>query len=496
MRLGTRLLLIVLPVVLIIMAGYGTWNLREREAALVAEARREAHVYARAVGLAFEYALRTAPRRDVRRTLNRITLNPAIFGVAIFDTAGNVLFASDLVDTTGGLARAQVRAVLDGADSLVTERTLAGQRVYAIVRSVRDARGRILGVLEVTQPLDFIGEDLRRTRQRFVANTLTLLAALTLLILLAVRRVVTIPLGRLVQDTRRLGAGDLAHRIGDRAGSGELRELGAALDGMAENHEGARGALLHETEQRLVLDQRLRESQKMAAIGNLAAGLAHEIAAPLNVIGGRAELLLRHEDEASPRRRNLQVIIQQIQRISTIVSNMLDFARRKEPRRRAVPLAGVLDGVLEFLEHELVRREVHVTRDFDDADPPVSADPDQLHQVFTNLVLNAAQAMDATDAPRRLTLRTRGRPGTDGPASGWVAIDVEDSGPGVPAEELPRLFEPFFSTKRRGTGLGLVVAKSIVEEHGGQLDVENLAPTGARFTVRLPMSASVEAVHA
>jgi len=172
MRLGTRLLLIVLPVVLIIMAGYGTWNLREREAALVAEARREAHVYARAVGLAFEYALRTAPRRDVRRTLNRITLNPAIFGVAIFDTAGNVLFASDLVDTTGGLARAQVRAVLDGADSLVTERTLAGQRVYAIVRSVRDARGRILGVLEVTQPLDFIGEDLRRTRQRFVALTL------------------------------------------------------------------------------------------------------------------------------------------------------------------------------------------------------------------------------------------------------------------------------------------------------------------------------------
>ncbi|HEX5818820.1 MAG TPA: ATP-binding protein [Gemmatimonadales bacterium] len=496
MRLGTRLLLILLPVVLLIMAGYGTWTLREREAALVATARREVHVYARAVGLAFESVLRTAPRRDVRRALNRITLNPAIYGIAIYDTTGTLLFASDLVDSTGRLDAARVRSVLTGEDSLVTERTMDGRHVYSILRSVRDARGGRIAVLEVTQLLDFIRDDLREVRESVVLITLTLLAALTLLTLVAVHRVVTRPLGRLVQATRRLGAGDLAHRVGDRAGAGELRELGASLDAMAENLETARADLLRETEHRLLLDQQLRESQKMGAIGNLAAGLAHEIAAPLNVIGGRAELLLRHEDEASPRRRSLQVIIQQIQRISTIVHNMLDFARRKEPRRRAVPLAGVLDDVVEFLEHELVRRDVHVALDLAGDALQVEADPDQLHQVFTNLVLNAAQAMDSTDGDRRLAIRARAVPATDGTAPGWVVIDVEDSGPGLTPEELARLFEPFFSTKRRGTGLGLIVARSIVEEHGGRLEVGNLDPSGARFTVRLPMSPRAEAVHA
>jgi signal transduction histidine kinase len=477
------------------MTGYAAWTLREREATLLPDAQREAHAYATAVGLAFDVALREAPRQDVRKVLNRISVNPAIYGVVIYDTAGVPVFASDLVDSTGSAPPAQVREVLDGADSLVAERVIGGQRVYSVLRGIHDARGRTSGVLEVAQPLDFIEREAALVRRRYLLNTVTLLATIALVTLVTVRLIVTGPLGRLVAATRRLGEGDLGHRVPAHVGPGELASLGRALNAMAGKLESARAALLAEAEERVALERRLQESEKMAAIGNLAAGVAHEIAAPLNVIGGRAELLLRRDDAGSAAQRSLQVIVQQIKRITTIVQNLLDFARRTPPRARPVALASLVDVVLEFLDHDLARRGVTVRRS-GATDLCVLADPDQLQQVLVNLLLNAAQALESREGgPREVTLRTvpLARPDATEPAPAhggapapWVALAVEDTGPGIAPADLPRLFDPFFSTKPRGTGLGLAVARSIVEEHGGRLSVSASEHGGARFLLVLP----------
>jgi two-component system, NtrC family, sensor kinase len=251
---------------------------------------------------------------------------------------------------------------------------------------------------------------------------------------------------------------------------------------MAGQLEQARRGLEREAEERVLLAGQLRETEKLAVVGNLAAGLGHEIAAPLHVIRGRAEMLRgRATDPAT--RRNLQIITEQIDRITLIVRGLLDLARRREPRMERIDVADVVRGVVEFLEPELRRADIEL--DWAGTGPaPIHGDPDLLHQVFTNLLMNAVQVMAGRPAPRRITVSIAAAEGGDDD----VAITVSDTGPGFADDVAGRMFEPFFTTKQpgEGTGLGLAVARSIVEEHGGELTAENRPGGGARFRIRLP----------
>jgi two-component system NtrC family sensor kinase len=487
MKLGTRLLVALLPTVILIMSGYGAWALIEREQTLVPEARQEAHAYATALALAFEYALRDATHENVRQVLNRISQLPTVYGIAVYDADGRLTFASDLLDEAGPAPPAKLAQVLAGADTVLFEREAEGQRLLSMLRAIRGPDGRISGALEVAQPAAFIDAEKARVRHRFLLNTLTLLGGLTLVTLWIVRRVVTRPMAPLAAGARALGRGELGHRIPEPAGGGELAELARELNGMARSLEATRAQVVREAEERVALERRLRESEKMAAIGNLAAGLAHEVAAPLNVISGRAELMLKREPAARDRERHLRVIVQQIGRITRTVRNLLDFARRRELRTEPLELSSVLDGVVEFLEHEIARAGAELTR----ADAPgltVMGDRDLLHQVFANLLLNALQAMEGADGPRRLALRSLDPHEQEAaaPAGAWAAVEVEDNGPGIAPDALARIFDPFFTTKAAGTGLGLVVARSIVEEHGGRLEAHNAPGRGAVLRVVLP----------
>ncbi|MBA3346051.1 MAG: HAMP domain-containing protein [Gemmatimonadales bacterium] len=168
------------------------------------------------------------------------------------------------------------------------EREIENQRVYSVLRAIRGTRGRVIGALEVAQPLSFIEAEKANVRRRFLLNTLTLLAALTLVTLWLVRRVVGRPMERLVAAADALGRGDLSHRIEEDSGGGELAQLGREFNTMAGSLESAQTAVVRQGRESLTLERRLREAEKLAAIGNLAAGVAHEIAAPLNVISGRA----------------------------------------------------------------------------------------------------------------------------------------------------------------------------------------------------------------
>lgn len=490
MRLGTRLLLPLSAVVALVMLLYGLWALSQRQSTLAAQARSETRAYATALGFALRDAFRDPELGDVQDIIDGISREPTVYGVVVYGPGGELLFVSDPLQAIDPAPASLLSGVLRDGHGTQVEREIDGQAVYSVVLPVLRPDGGIAGAFEVAQPLAFVEAEIRRTGQRFLLNTLTLLLALTAVIQMLVRRLVSEPLDRLVAGARALGRGDLSHRI-EQAGGGELAVVAAEFNRMADRLEGARAELLRRTDERVSLERKLRESEKMAAVGKLAAGLAHEIGAPLQVIRGRAELLLQKEPSDQTRVRNLEIIAKQIGRITDIVRNLLEFARRREVAAQPVELGGVLDGVVELIDVDAHRAGVDLVREGEVA--WAVADPELLHRVFLNLSLNALQALSSFDgAERRMVLRTRASEGNEGQS---VLAEIEDSGPGVPADMRRSIFEPFFTTKEAadGTGLGLALAQRLVEEMGGQLECldppmggPGESPAGACFRVTLP----------
>jgi signal transduction histidine kinase len=472
----------------VVMVAYMYWSMAEREDTLVSQAEQEMGAYGSALSVALQYAFHDSTRANFQRVINQVTRDPKIYAILLYDRGGNPLLVSDSVATPSPAPPASLAKVLTTGKPVSFRRELEDHDVFSILRPIYGPDGSVSGALEVAQPLSFVQQQQRQVRQRFFLNTLTLLVVVTLLTLWLVRRLVADPMKRFVGAVQALGRGELAHRI-ERRGAGtrllqgsELAALEDEINRMASNLEVARAHIMHEAEERVVLERRLRETEKLAEIGNLAAGLAHDIAAPLNVISGRAELLLQSEAQNTDRRRNLGIIVRQIERITAIVRNLLESGQRRERRFGRLDAAQVLDGVVEFLDGELSRNRITLRRMYR-GPLPALGDPDLLQQVFVNVLLNAVQALEtaAPERPRAIVLRAWSAP----PDDDVIHIEVADTGPGIPLPALPHLFEPFFTTKPKGTGLGLVVARSIVEECGGTLEAANEPDGGAVFRVTL-----------
>ena len=485
MRLTTRLLLPLLATVAVVMLLFALWALRQREQLTTGEAQRLTGAYATALGLGLEAAFRAGSSEDVQAAIDRISREPTIFGVIVYGPETEVLYTSQPVGIIETAPLAAVRRVLATHLPERFTREIEGERAFSIVRPLLARNGEVVGAMEVVQPWEFVRAEMQRTRQRFILNTLALLGAVTLVIMLLVRRLIARPLNSLVQAAQALGRGELGYRTSETRAGAELEELAREFNRMADQIEQARAQVERQAEERVVLARRLRETEKLAVVGNLAAGLGHEIAAPLHVIRGRAEMLRRRAADDSAR-RNLRIITEQIDRITLIVRHLLDFARRREPHFQRVELCEVVQRVVEFLDPELAR--AHVELQLECANPaPVRADADLLHQVFINLIMNSLQVMDGA-APRRIAVRVDTHTSDDAP---HARIVLQDSGPGIPESVIDRIFEPFFTTKQpgEGTGLGLAVARSIIDEHGGSITATTAAAGGARFTITIPLEA-------
>ncbi|MGH7733403.1 MAG: hybrid sensor histidine kinase/response regulator, partial [Gemmatimonadales bacterium] len=235
-----------------------------------------------------------------------------------------------------------------------------------------------------------------------------------------------------------------------------------------------------QTERRRLQDQ-LVQSEKLSAIGQLIAGVAHELNNPLTSVVGFADFLAEVPDVPPGLREPLSVIQQEATRASTLVKNLLRFARRHEPERRRQSLRPILEGTLALLRAQFVATgiEIHVTGE--PGIPDVNVDAPRIQQVFLNLVNNAAQAIGTTGKPGTITIRLR--PWLDG-----AAVDVRDDGPGMASDVAAQAFEPFFTTKSegQGTGLGLAISQGIAKEHGGRISLTTEPGAGATFTVEFP----------
>ncbi len=262
-----------------------------------------------------------------------------------------------------------------------------------------------------------------------------------------------------------------------------LRLTGAALAGPA---RGAVVVLVEDVTGQRAMQSQLIHSEKMAAIGQLVSGVAHELNNPLTTIAGLSELLVQPGmlPDPAPAREHLRVIHAQAERAGRIVRNLLTFARKGGQDRTPVDLNDVVSRTALLIAYDLQQRQIDLVRELSPQPVAVLGDRQELQQVLLNLIMNAAQALAGVEAghPRRLVLATARQ-------AGEALLRVTDSGPGVPAAQVAHLFTPFFTTKApgQGTGLGLSLSYGMVEAHGGRITYEPAQGGGAEFTVRLPL---------
>jgi signal transduction histidine kinase len=307
---------------------------------------------------------------------------------------------------------------------------------------------------------------LAREEDRAVWATL-LLAVIALVVGVAVMWIATRtlrPLRTLAERAKEIARGDYKQRV-DATSPDEIGALGREFNAMA--------AALDEREQRLI------RSERLAAVGKIAAQITHEVRNPLSSIGLNAEML--EEETEGEAKKLARAIVKEVDRLTEITEEYLRFARLPRPKLEREDLGAIVSSLLAFLRQELEGRGVRVEAQVEASLPPVAADEHQLRQALLNLLRNAAEAM--ADGGQ-LTMTARHVPdGSD--AARTIELIISDTGEGIAAEHLPKIFDPFFSTKEGGTGLGLALTQQIIAEHGGKIEVSSQPGRGTTFVVRL-----------
>jgi signal transduction histidine kinase len=345
------------------------------------------------------------------------------------------------------------------------------------------------------------------TKSQTASILLTLMVVLSAIIIMtAFVRIITRPIELLVDVTDKISKGDLSKtvEISRKDEIGHLAEsfnrmiesLKKSQDEIEEYNRTLEEKIIERTRELEDAQTQLIQSEKMAAIGQLAAGVAHELNNPLGGILGYSQFALekiesKRADELTPKdmesyKRYLRDIETQSRRCKAIVQNLLKFSRTSQSVEfQEVDINQVLEETLTFIDHQLMMNQITLNKQFDKKLPKTQANPGQLQQVFTNIVINA---MHASATGSQITIMTRFMPAL-GEFPGTIEIAIADQGTGISEENLKKIFEPFFTTKEvgKGTGLGLSVSYGIVKEHGGEIKVNSKKGKGTTFTIILPL---------
>lgn len=479
MRISSKLTLALSAAGLVLFGSYGLYLVRSESADLHNAVEREVRLLGRSLQVATANALRDRQLADVRETLEKLeSIDPNV-DIFIFDPAGTLTAASkgSEPEPAPDLSEPDLKLQYIPPED--------AERLVLTVPLMSDARTRI-GTLVVVRPLADVKRDLAQT-SRGIALSVVFFAVVTWALGLFFGRLfITKPLERLVAAMGRVRSGDLTYAL-PVSSRDEAGAVAGQFNAMVADLHEARARLEQESESRQRLQRGLERVDKLITIGQLSAGLAHEIGTPLQILHGRARALLARAHDPEGTRRNAEILVEQSERITRIVEQLLRFSRHRTTHALPMQLPAAVQSVLDLLGVEARRRGLRLTLDVAPDLPEVEADPDQVQQIVLNLMTNAFAATP-NGGSVEVRLETGAFSRADGSSARSARLIVRDTGCGIPAEIRERLFEPFFTTRdaEGGTGLGLSVVRAIVTEHRGAISVESELGAGATFMVDLP----------
>jgi len=377
---------------------------------------------------------------------------------------------------------------LKGRDVLGIARGIYNEPVCSSAAChVHDPAVKLLGVLDVIVSLDRAKKNLHEFGGNVAVLTVCLLMLMAIVLTLLTQTLINEPVQRLLRHTERVSEGDFTTRI--KVGSAdELGQLAASFNHMTTNLQDAHNdlndmmhnleAMVEERSRKIQeIQSRLLQSEKLASIGELAAGIAHEINNPLTGIVMFASMVLNHKDLSPDLRGDLKTVLNETQRCADIVRRLLEFSRATPPHKEPCTVTQLLEHTLALVMYQASFQDIHIFKHYREELPEIMLDPNQIQQVFMNLLLNASQSMSG-GGNLELSVDLDDE---------WIVTRMRDTGCGISADNLKKIFDPFFTTKgSSGTGLGLSISYGIIHNHGGSIEAESTVGEGTVFTIRLP----------
>jgi two-component system, NtrC family, sensor kinase len=496
MNLGTKLILSLVAVIVLVMAVHGYLSIQQDQENIERELTVGMRGFARILQAGLRQTIADKPDlKETHRFIDTAAPRGNIHGVIVYDLSGaavahsaSIRYGTDFpeLDPTP-IKKLNPRTVLQsgkGIDGYIREqKALLYYRIEPIVDSGNQLRGAVVLARHGYGTFATI----ERRRNRILMTTSVLIILLSLLVLILVRRSVTQPINQLIRRIKEISQGEREQV--EIKGRDEVASLAREFNLMCQKLQESHARLVGEQQEKLKLEHELRHSERLASVGRLAAGLAHEIGTPLAIIGGRSEYLLRRSRSPEELKDNLGVIRSQSDRIAAIVRQLLEFSRRREPVFQPVDLLGLLENVKYLLAHQLREKDIRVETAGLNTLPKISADPELLQQIFINLYSNSLHALGPGGVIKiGAEITARGIIQASPAAGHRLRISFEDNGAGIAPEHIGRVFDPFFTTKDvgEGIGLGLSVSYGIIQEHGGDIQVESEPGSFTRFIIYLP----------
>ena len=523
--LAQKLLLSLTVIVILIESGSGYINVRTQERQLLDTMIVGVDQLSKGITSATWHAMLADDRDAAYEVMQTIALKQGIDRIRMFNREGQMMFSTAREDLGRRLPKDSETCIACHGAGQPKQHVSIPSRV----RQVRGADGRrnlimvtpiynepscseaachahpaatkVLGVLEVSLNLDPVDREMAGMKLRVFGVTCLQILLISVFIYFFTRRFLVRPIRRLIEGTHAVSEMNLDQPIVISGSSQELdalahsfnvmqKRLQQAIREINESAQDLENKVERRTEQLRAAHQKLLQSDRLASLGQLAASVAHEINNPISGVLNLSMLMQRilKDDGIPPERlpdfrKYLGQVVSETTRVGRIVSDLLAFSRRSKPQRADADLNRIVRSTLSLVSHKLKLANVEVELALGEDLPPVCCDASQIQQVVLNLVLNGAEAMQVKGAGR-LHIST-------GVAAdrGALLFTVRDSGEGIRPENLARIFDPFFTTKGegKGVGLGLAVSYGIVQEHGGEIEVQSRIGEGTALTVRLPL---------
>ncbi|GHC22360.1 ATP-binding protein [Aidingimonas halophila] len=475
MRLRNIILITVIVPLFATLLVFSMVAIKSLEDNVRSKLQNEVQIITHAIGTTLSYALDNETPEAMQEALHSAFSFHRIYGAYVFDEDGEKIYGLGLGEEL--FEPEDIHAVAESGEQTGAYREHERWNYYSTLMPLTSSDGEVRGVLQVNRLNTGIENYTGFISLVAVAVFTVGAAGIALMIWWGFRRYIERPLNRLLGVMERVEKGDREHRASVE-GPEEYRQLSVALNGMLDAMAEKDADIEARRQKEIELEKRLRKSKKLAELGVLAAGVAHEIGAPLTVINGQAQRLARSEHMSDEEQAKLQRIRSEVDRIVVIVRQLMDLGRQHNVEKESRHIGDLVTAALELLDEDV---DIHSTRieiDLPESAPEIVVNGQQIIQVITNLLHNALQATPGGHV--RIKARFE---------DNEVNLLIEDDGPGIDDNVKNQVFDPFYTTKPvgQGSGLGLSMVHRIVNDHGGTVGVFDSELGGAGFDISLPL---------